>query len=367
MPVLCCTIHIPSALSKDLYERPAAFEFNMDEANDFAVVIGIDQYDEPEFTPLSGAHSDAKEFITWLQTDYVAKSGLKKDNIIFNKQKEATYSDINRLFKQLLAKAEKSKAEKSPRGKLYIFVAGHGSGASLRDSLLFTSEHSWKLPMCYDLTRMADALRYSDYFKEILMFVDCCRNMRRYCALPIPLDLGGTESPATHFYCFGSVFGETTMEQTFGSKVAGVFSMHLLRALRGRVENTINQSGQVTAHRLVRHLSSAVQQWGASSGTDHDPHDEDVLKRMVLVAGFPAPVRTIEVELSKPEEGFALFSGKFLTPLHWQSEPVSKNLFRIYWEEEDLKIITVAVPRVKHCEAAERTVAATFDQRRIRV
>lgn len=313
------------------------------EPQDFAIVIGIDRYDDPSFSKLRGAPEDAKHFIDWLKKKYNEKAGLGNRQIIY-KLKEATQSDILRVFHRLL-----DKAEGTCHGRLYIFVSGHGCGASIKENVLFTSETSRHGPVCFDLIKTADALRYSGLFKEVILFVDCCREMKGLSAPGLPLKLENIGTPATHFYCFASMFGFSALEQTFGTADRGLFSTHLLRALKGLTQSAIDHKGRVTAHTLATHLSAMLAEQGSPSKPDFDPRETRDLRDMVFASGFPP--RILEVTLSEPGKGFSLFSGENCSLLEWSRRETARGVFRV--EREEDVMLLAAKPAVVELSRAE--------------
>jgi hypothetical protein len=334
---------------------------------DMAVVIGIDNYDQNDaFPPLEGPRKDAKAFITWLKTEYGDKPRLS-DKQIFRQLKEATTSDITRLCTRVITEA-RSRAgdqEQAEPGRLYIFVAGHGYGSSIKDSMLYTSEASEYIPASFDLVRLADAFRYSGLFRDIILFVDCCRHMKRFPAPALPMNLPEAQEAATHFYCLGSIFGDPTIERQFGSSNHGVFSLHLLRALKGVEGNAIDHQGRVTAVTLMRHLLRKLESNGLASRPDFDPSDPNILRNLVLASGFDAPDRSLRVQLSYPDKGFTLFHGDGLGRLEWRREQLGSGLIRIHREDDCLLLI--AAPEVDDIKLAERTTAVMNDQDYIRL
>lgn len=320
------------------------------EGQDFAIVIGIDRYDDPALSRLPGAPKDAKSFILWLKRDH--SMGNMRQGRIITQLKEARYSHITSAFNKLLDRVKPDRG-----GRLYLFISGHGYADSLKESVVYTTDTSRHTEACFDLVRTADALRYSGLFKEIVVFADCCRGIRRFSATGLPLKLSQVDSAATHFYCFACVFGKGTTENTYGGEERGDFSLHLLRALNGDVTNALDHEGRVTAHTLVRHLSRKLV-------ADFDPRDPRVLRDLVLASGFPRPDRSLDIRLSNGWRDFSLFSGTDFSPLDWKRKPLeASGTFRI--EREDDSIIVVAVPAVSDPKRAEKHRAVGPDERQI--
>src|SRR5437667_152753 len=99
----------------------------MKQPNDYAIVIGIDDY--PGYRPLKGAISDAQEFAEWLCDD-TQGGGLPSDNC------KTVYSTPDPLI-PLQAQVDEAFVgvfSAIPKGKLarrlYVYFSGHGTAES---------------------------------------------------------------------------------------------------------------------------------------------------------------------------------------------------------------------------------------------
>lgn len=331
----------------------------MQAGQDFAVVIGIERYDDPGFSRLKGAPEDAREFILWLEQNH-SQGDLRRGQIL-QKLTEATHTDIVRVLNELLDKAEANRG-----GRLYIFVSGHGFGESIKESFVYLSEHTRRADACFDLVRTADALRYSGLFKEIVVFVDCCRHMKRISATGLPLKIDQEDAPATYFYCFSCFFGVGTSESQYGSRSRGLFSLHLLRALNGLAANAVDHRGRVTAYTLVRHLSRRLTPNGNGAGPDFEPRDPQILRNLILASGFEPQNRSLKIHLADDVSDFGLFSGdERFAPLDWSYKPLGGQLFQV--EREDDSVIVVTAPKVADPGRAKRSRAVAPDETYIEI
>jgi hypothetical protein len=309
---------------------------NMNNHRDFAVVVGIDKYEDQVLGNLKGAKNDATAFVAWLKDQN--SDGDFSDDQIITRMPQATFSDLNRALHELLESVG------SGGRRLYIFVAGHG-GRGLNETFVYASEHSRHVDACWDIIKAAEGLR--SLFREIVMFMDCCRaGAPDTHSSEIRMRIKANQAPGSHFYCFACPIGGSTTEGFFDGRIRGVFSETLLRALRGDVESAVDHRGQVTAHSLKRYLTSQ----SIEPKPDFDPRDDQYLRGVVLAKGFPPHDRTFEIKLSKPWDGFGLFSGADLSPLSWKRTP--KGSDTVIVEREDECVVVVTVPDVSDIKDA---------------
>lgn len=300
----------------------------MPDLRDFAVVVGINQYEHPDLGILLGAGNDASAFVDWLKNP--CSDGDLSDGQIIQRTSVATFTDLRRAFNDLI------KGVGTRGRRLYIFVAGHGSGQTLQDAYVYASDHLAYAESCWNIVGNAERLRY--LFQEVVVFLDCCRTrIPGAQSYPIPLKIDGAQSPGIHFYCFACSTGDATSEEMFDGRIHGVFSEHLLRALNGRIESAVDHEGRVTAHSLKRYLTR-------SSGLkpDFNPSNDQDLRRVVLAKGFSPPRRPLTVKLSDlTVDGCGVFNGDDYTPLPWKRTRSSADTIVIDREEECIVVVTV--------------------------
>ena len=259
---------------------------------DFAVVIGIDYHDHPEMPELKGVRNDAKAFIAWLEQGH--SEGNLDGKRIIRKLKSPAWSDVKRAFDELLTQLE----ENSGR-RLYMFVSGHGFGESINETSIYTSDHTRRGPVAFNLIKTADLLRFSGCFREVVVFIDCCRRMKRFCAPGVPFELEPGDRTSTHFYFSACSLGESAVEKKFGSVWRGDFALHVLKALNGEVDEALDRKGQVTAFTLKNHVTA--HQSSADRHPEYLPTDkDDLLRTLVLAKGFQQQRRRLRIVLSDP-------------------------------------------------------------------
>jgi hypothetical protein len=313
------------------------------ELYDYAMVIGIDRYEDPSLQRLGGAGKDARAFIKWLETP--SSDGTFDDSRIIKRVPKADYSDVRRAFLELIRKV---KDVQGTGRRLYIFVAGHGSGQKIGNALVYSSEHSQDGDACFDVVDAA--MKLGAIFREIVLFVDCCRSFTPDVQpLPIPLPLplkAGHRALQFHFHCFACRINELAEERRVKGGFRGVFSRHLLDALSGNVDSAVDYEGRVTALSLMRYLSTL----SIGARADHDPRDESELRNIVLAKGFKPRRLPLEIRLKK-RSSIGLFNGNDYKPLDWKCEKTKNGTYLI--ERQEPWAIIVTVPKVKRFSDAK--------------
>src|ERR1044072_2744580 len=162
--------------------------------SDYAVVIGIKAY--PAFDgdgPLEGPENDAEAFHNWVKSQ--AGGNLPPENVelIISSQytppatlpDDATpmIHDAQRAFESLQERAEanaaKGKGLRAGR-RLYIYMAGHGfAPRDDQTALLMANATRSRVGPVYHILGQYTAHWFfkSKYFEEVILFMDCCREV----------------------------------------------------------------------------------------------------------------------------------------------------------------------------------------------
>jgi hypothetical protein len=222
--------------------------------DDWAVVVGIQTYfDAGSLGALSGPENDAKAFHDWVTSKPGGEVPKGQAKLILSsqfKQPFPTAADamptadaIKDAFDHLKSVANEN-AENgnglTVGDRLYIFLAGHGFAPSLDDQLtaLLTAEASVANSQLQHIigSYMADWFWRAGYFKQVLLFVDCCRSILPCTQLfkPYQDERGRDFDQLTRFYAFGARIGQESREWTpDGGVCHGVFTMTLMNGLQG--------------------------------------------------------------------------------------------------------------------------------------
>jgi hypothetical protein len=245
-----------------------------------AIVVGIQGY--PELTPaLQGPKNDAEKVFKWVTTaggvDPDPAAGHAK--LILDPQPQSA----DALNAKPTAEAIKFEfdlledvARKSPDGRagdrLYLYLSGHGFGQDLNDAaLLMANATQFRTRHHIPGRQWADYFFANGYFREVLLFLDCCRERYSTAVLNGP---GATLSPtppagARRFYGFAAKFGKLAVERPIGGTVGGVFTAALLDALQGGASE---EDGRITGESLKAYLYENMKEFLS----DADQADSDV-------------------------------------------------------------------------------------------
>ncbi|MFZ1085845.1 MAG: hypothetical protein WAN35_12850 [Terracidiphilus sp.] len=237
--------------------------------SDYAVVAGINTY--PAFSSLQGPVADAIEFQQWLLTEaYVPHDQIALVTSpaleVPGEPPTPTVVEVSRAFEALANKAVIQPLFRLGR-RLYIFLSGHGilptrSGTPNfnETALLMANAGPITLGNHLGAVTYAEWFRVPGVFDEVLLFVDCCRDLKDTVALmpttmiPLPPQRG----PAKNFYAAATQLALPSFERMLGTplRVRGVFSYALMEALRS--QSLYDASGMLTCSLLASQLHSTV-------------------------------------------------------------------------------------------------------------
>lgn len=230
-------------------------------AKRWALVIGVDQYADPQISPLKGAANDAKTLADAL----VRYAGFPQDQVILLStdqplERQPTRLNVLRRLSNLASLVPKD-------GLLLISFAGHGiernsqaylipSDAQLSDDLAFLEESA------VSVTRMRERIRATGV-GQVVVLLDACRN-----------DPGGradAPNPLTQSYVnafnfdvknrevqafvtlYATAVGQRAYE--FTEKKQGYFTWAVVEGLKG---GAANEKGEVTLAQLVKYVQENV-------------------------------------------------------------------------------------------------------------
>jgi hypothetical protein len=230
-------------------------------AKRWALVIGVDKYNDPQISPLRGAANDART----LSEALVHYSGFPADQVILLATDQPTERQPTRV--NLLRRLSNLAAAVPKDGLLLISFSGHGmergghafllpSDAQISDQISFLEDTA------INVTRMRELIRATGV-GQVMVLLDACRN-----------DPGGradAPNPLTEAYVNGFNFDVRNREvQAFATIYAtgvgqrayeyterrqGYFTWAIVEALKGAASNT---AGEVTLSELVKFVQDAV-------------------------------------------------------------------------------------------------------------
>lgn len=230
-------------------------------AKRWALVIGVDKYQDPQISPLKGSDNDARLIADAL----VRYAGFPRDQVILLStdqplERQPTRVNILRRLSNLSTAVPKD-------GLLLVSFAGHGmerggqafllpSDAQISDQISFLEETA------ISTNRVKDRIKETGV-SQVVLLLDACRN-----------DPGGradAPNPLTNAYtnafnfdvrnrevqAFATVYatgiGQRAYEYT--EKKQGYFSWALVEGLKGAAAN---EKGEVTLSQLVKFVQDTV-------------------------------------------------------------------------------------------------------------
>jgi hypothetical protein len=222
-----------------------------------AIVVGIQGY--PELPPkLMGPKNDAEAFHAWVTS---AGGVAPADATLILDPVPPATSSLNAAPTPQAVQSEFDRWEEIARAsasglagdRLYIYLSGHGFGASLDDAALLMANATQFRTRHHIPGRLwADYFFAKGYFKEVLLFIDCCRERYSAAQLNGPgVDAPSPSDGARRFYGFAAKYGKLAVEKPIRGRMRGVFTATLLDALAGGASE---EDGRITGATLKAYL-----------------------------------------------------------------------------------------------------------------
>lgn len=231
---------------------------------DYAVVVGINDYKNPPYGPLEGAKQDAKDFVDWLKSP--TGGNLPPQNVdpfTILSNDAGTEPTLSHLWVMLgkIRKVASGTGKKRIGRRLYIFLAGHGvTPPELDESGLVTVEAEESLTTYLAGKENADKFCIASRFDEVLLFMDCCRVsdiLIEYIRSPFSEKPNTAGANFRRFYAYATSFGKVSRENNIDGIVRGIFSRALLEGLNGGASP--DPSGRLTTTQLRTFLETKLK------------------------------------------------------------------------------------------------------------
>lgn len=230
-------------------------------AKRWALVIGVDKYQDPQISPLKGSDNDARMIANAL----VRYAGFPQDQVILLStdqpmERQPTRVNILRRLSNLSTAVPKD-------GLLLVSFAGHGmerggqafllpADAQISDQISFLEETA------ISMTRVKERIKETGV-GQVLLLLDACRNDPGGRA-DAPNNLTNAYTSAFNFdtrnrevQAFATVYatgiGQRAYEYT--EKKQGYFSWAVVEGLKG---GAANDKGEVTLSQLVKYVQDTV-------------------------------------------------------------------------------------------------------------
>lgn len=244
--------------------------------DDYAIVVGINRY--PAFSPLQGPEADAIGFRDWL----LSPTGgmMSSDNVtcILSSQypdpgtdpliARPAVSDVKSAFNRLRELAFKATNPKYRVGRrVYLFFSGHGitparaPSPDLDDAaILMANASTSALDEHLPGHPYAEWLRNAGAFDEIVLVMDCCRDLKNNVSSigPTPPLISDRREEVRRFYAAATELDSKSWEQPLGTppQPHGVFTFALMEGLRR--DAICDSQGRLTGTRLKAFLESCL-------------------------------------------------------------------------------------------------------------
>jgi len=264
--------------------------------DDWAIVVGIQSYfDAGSLGALSGPENDANDFYKWVTSpDGGAVPAPAQAKLILSSQftqpfqkpedaqptADAIVSAFNHL-KEVANENAENGLGLTVGDRLYIFFAGHGFAPSYDDKLtaLLTAEASVANSKLQHVigSYMADWFWRAAYFKQVLLFMDCCRSILPCTQLfqPYQDERGQDYDLLSKFYAFGARIGQESREWApDGKTYHGVFTLTLMNGLRGAAYDP-KQPKNITAESLRDYLYNDFKNFMVPSDRERTDRRKD--------------------------------------------------------------------------------------------
>lgn len=215
--------------------------------NDYAVVVGINHYPNPPLADLRGPENDALAFRDWLVSPMGGAVPDDNDHIhlILSHnfpgetsplQAKPTTEEVDRAFEEIIENLRDNR----PGRRLYMFFAGHGiSPQTALDDAALLMANAGEYRMGHNIPGKAyvDWFRGAALFREIVLFMDCCRDNWPQARLhhpPWDVDQQVSAADVRTFSGLATKWNRVSREKEVENRgeVRGLFSYAVLTVLR---------------------------------------------------------------------------------------------------------------------------------------
>lgn len=281
----------------------------------FAVVVGIDRY--PAISDLRGARADARRFAKWLLADEGGALPRQNVHVLVSPPARAgaarqpstpRQDDVDDAL-QAVVTSVSSELQRDRqawgRTRLYLYVAGHGCAPGGSEGAFLLANAG---PGAY--TRNVDLAKYRRWvstcawFREVVIFADCCRTRVRsgpggtgphLDACPKPF----VDREPSWVIGYAAELGNVAYEDGFDDEARGHFTSALLTGLEG---SAADETGTVTALSLKDYVTQIVADTTRNKRYPQNARfPQDVPASVVFRPATAAPARvTRRVTLTFP-------------------------------------------------------------------
>jgi hypothetical protein len=244
----------------------------------YAVVVGINRY--PGINDLSGPINDAEAFYRWLidPTGGAVPEGNTRlvEATAFGAVLGGPYDaqpqrhHIDQAIDRVVTAASvdiDGDPDRWDRSRLYLFFAGHGiTPHGSKGALLAANARPGAYGFNFDVRMHVDWLEACGHFREVVVFVDCCRNRVNNANRGGPVfdSCPNTPGEVQSLVGYATALDRLAYEEAADEAEVppderrGYFSAALMEALTGGSGAADPQTGEVTAASLAGWLRQRV-------------------------------------------------------------------------------------------------------------
>jgi hypothetical protein len=221
-------------------------------AGKFALIIGVEEYNDPKIPHVKYAENDAKEFVDALQLHEYSAS-----NIMTLLSSAATKTTIESKSRTLLSSA-------SLEDEIVVFYAGHGFAENDKNYLTCGDTVQGDLVRTSIPLQELFGLFRKSVCKRILFFLDTCHSgfdvdesMRGIMSEMNDAEFKKFIKDSEYHVVFAS---SDTDQYSYSSNTLrhGIWSYHIIEALKGNAKSALERSRFLTVDSLLAFLKQEV-------------------------------------------------------------------------------------------------------------
>jgi len=291
-----------------------------DSPDDYAIVVGIDTYHDGTIPPLKGCVNDARLFERWLVHKEGGNLDPKNVKVIVSGAAAPPQPVKDDIESTMIGLIDAYQTSGRRRRRLYLWFSGHGvtpqgpydDCAVLMINALRPTGLGRNIPG----RLAAERLRKRAIFKEVVLIMDCCREVTDVAEASLSFPSGDDPilGPTTRwFYGLATQWGATTAERELPDPLdpaaprlwQGVFTHAVVEALW----QAADANGEVTTESLRNHVRQRTLQLAPSERLPELTPDSN-RPPMVLVPSIPPSHLTeVRINVAGPNGGVQIRDG----------------------------------------------------------